>query len=80
MKNKRANAQRKKKIFNGQSGKPKRKVNNRRGKKARSPSINNNEDNRLEESIELFIKEENEAVDDIMNDNNSVEVQLLMEL
>ncbi len=80
MKNKRANAQRKKKISNKQSRKPKRKVNNRRGKKARSPLISNNEDDRLEEGIELFIEEENEAVDDIVDDDNGVRVQLSMEL
>ena len=34
----------------------------------------------MEEGIELFIEEENEAVDDIVDDNNSVGVQLSMEL
>ena len=80
MKNKRANAQRKKKISNKQSRKFKQKINKRRGKKTRSPLISDNKDNRLEEGIKLFIKEENKAVDDIIDDDNGVGVQFLMEL
>ncbi len=80
VKNKRANTQRKKKISNKQSPKPKRKVNNKREKKARSPSINNNKNDRLEEGIKLPIKKENEAVDDTVDNNNGVRIQLSMEL
>ncbi len=74
MKNKRANTQRKKKIFNKQSRKSKRKINNKKKKKARSSLISDNKDNRLEEGIELLIEEENEAVDDTVNDDNGVGV------
>jgi len=34
----------------------------------------------LEEGIKLFIKEKNEAVDDTVNNNNSVRMQFLIEL
>ncbi len=73
VKNKRANTQRKK-TFNKQSRKPKRKINNRRRKKALSPLISNNEDDGLEEGIKLPIKKENEAVDNTVDDDNGVGV------
>ena len=73
VKNKRANTQRKK-TFNKQSRKPKRKINNRRRKKALSPLISNNEDDGLEEGIKLPIEEENEAVDNTVDDDNGVGV------
>jgi len=80
VKNKRANTQRKKKTSNRQSRKAKRKINNRKKKKTRSPSISDNKNNRLKESIELFIKKENEAVNNTINDDNSVRIQLSIKL
>jgi hypothetical protein len=79
MKNKKANAQRKKKYSMNSPGSHSRRIITGKKKKARLLLISNNEDNRLGESTELSIEKENEAVNEAVNDND-VEMQLLMKL
>jgi hypothetical protein len=73
IKTKKANTQRLKKTSNREFQRLTQNHSNKRKKRIQSPLINDNEDDELEEDVQLFIIKRNEAVNDIVGDDNTVD-------
>jgi hypothetical protein len=77
---KKANTQRLKKTSNKRSQRPTQNHINKKKKRIRSPLINDNKNDGLEENIQLSIEKRNEAMNNTVDNDNTVDMQFSKKL